>query len=59
MKVQRTHEEISALCMELALFLRSGMDAASGLSLLAQEEADQGWKSLLAEMADRLRNRNT
>ena len=54
MKVQRTHEEISALCMELALFLRSGMDAASGLSLLAQEEADQGWKSLLAEMADRM-----
>ena len=52
MKIQRSHEEISALCMELALFLRSGLDAAGGLSLLAQEESAGDMKSLLSSMAD-------
>lgn len=54
MNVQRTHEETAALCLELALFLRSGVDAASGLSLLAQEEPDPGLRAALAEMAERM-----
>jgi len=52
MKSQRSHDEISALCLELALFLRSGLDTASGLSLLAQEEDAGDLKELLAGMAD-------
>ena len=54
MKHQRSYEEISALCQELSLFLRSGLDAAGGLSLLAQEEPEGENKALLADMARQL-----
>ena len=46
---ERSHEEISNLCLELSLFLHAGMDAASGLALLAEEDADL--KDVVSDMA--------
>ena len=37
---ERSHEEISALCLELSLFLHAGMDTASGLAVLAEEDTE-------------------
>ena len=54
MKYKRTYEEISALCGELSLLLRSGVDAAGGISLLAQEAPVGEEKALLEEMARQL-----
>lgn len=54
MKVERSSREISALCLELSLFLHAGIDAASGLSMLAAEEADPGLKQTLTAMADQM-----
>jgi len=46
-----SHDEIATLCLELSLFLHSGVDAGSGLSLLAQEETSAPHKALLEQMA--------
>ena len=54
MKYKRTYEEISALCRELSLLLRSGVDASDGISLLAQETPGGEEKALLEEMARQL-----
>ena len=54
MKNQCSNQEISALCMELALFLHAGIDAASGLAALADEEPEQQKKAMLKAMADRM-----
>ena len=54
MKHQRSYEEISALCQGLSLLLRSGVDAAGGLSLLAQEEPAGENRELLENMARQL-----
>ena len=37
MKQQLTYDEISALCMELSMFLHAGLPCGSGLALLAQD----------------------
>ncbi len=44
-------EEISALCLELALLLHAGVDPAGGLSLAAEQTADARAKQLLSSMA--------
>ena len=54
MKHKRTYGEISALCQELSLLLHSGVDAAGGISLLAQEEPAGAGRDLLEEMARQL-----
>lgn len=54
MKHQRSYEEISALCQGLSLLLHSGVDAAEGFSLLAQEEPAGEKKELLEDMARQL-----
>ena len=42
------------LCLGLALFLRAGVDAGSGLSLLAEEQPEGEKKALLREMAGQM-----
>lgn len=46
-----TNDEISTLCLELALLLHSGVDAGSGLFLLAEEEGSSSLGTLLTSMA--------
>lgn len=46
-----SHDEISTLCLELALFLHAGADSGSGLVLLAEETDDPRLKATLSEMA--------
>lgn len=45
-----SHEELSSLCLELALLLRAGVSVGDGLSLLA-EESDETYREMLAGMA--------
>ena len=52
MKARRlSHDEISTLCLELALFLHAGADSGSALVLLAEETEVPRLKSALADMA--------
>jgi len=51
MKNQKlSHDEISTLCLELALFLHAGADGGSGLMLLAEETQTPQQKAMLTEM---------
>jgi len=50
-KFELTHQEISSLCMGLSLFLRAGVDAGSGLALLAKEERAPYRQSMLLQLA--------
>ena len=50
-KHQLSNDEISTLCLELSLLFHSGVDAGSGLALLAEEEGDTGLGRLLDQMA--------
>lgn len=45
------HEEISGVCLELALLIRAGVGAGDGLALLAEEEQADERKALLSGMA--------
>lgn len=49
-----SYREISALCLELSLFLHAGADCSSGLVLLAEETQIPWLKQALLEMADRM-----
>ncbi len=49
-----SHDEISALCMELAMLLHAGADCAGGLDLLAQETADPRLNAMLGSMSRRM-----
>lgn len=49
-----SHDEISTLCLELALFLHAGADGGSGLVLLAEETRDPARKALLTEMSRKM-----
>lgn len=46
-----TNDEISTLCLELSLLFHSGVDAGSGLFLLAEEEGSSSLGALLTQMA--------
>ncbi len=46
-----THEQISSLCMELALLLHAGVGVGDGLTLLAEETEAAGDKALLEGLA--------
>lgn len=46
-----SHDEISTLCLELALFLHAGAESGSGLTLLAEETQDPWLQKLLFRMA--------
>lgn len=50
MKTNLSHEEISALCLELSLLLHSGVGLGDGLTLLS-EESDRRSRELLESMA--------
>lgn len=49
-----THEEISALCLELSMLLHAGVDPAQGLSLVAQETREIRRRELLEQMTRRM-----
>ena len=49
-----SHDEIAALCLELSLFLHAGVDAGSGLDLLAQEDTSELRKAMLEQMANQM-----
>lgn len=53
MKKMLSHEETSALCLELAMLLHAGMMVGDALSLLA-EESEGEQQALLRAMADRV-----
>ena len=53
MKKMLSHEETSALCLELAMLLHAGMMVGDALSLLA-EESEGEQQTLLRAMADRV-----
>lgn len=46
-----SHDDISMMCMELSLFLHSGLDAGSALSLMAEEESSPSLRALLEQMS--------
>ena len=46
-----SNDEISTLCLELSLLFHSGVDAGSGLALLAEEEENASLGRLLEQMA--------
>lgn len=46
-----SHNEISSLCLELALFLRAGADSAGALTLLSRETDDPRLRTPLEDMA--------
>jgi len=46
-----SHDEISTLCLELALFLHAGADSGSALALLQEETSDPQLKTMLTQMA--------
>lgn len=51
MKTPRlSHDEISTLCLELALFLHAGADSGSALMLLSEETEDPRLKASLGDM---------
>ena len=55
MKTRRlSHDDISTLCLELALFLHAGADSGSALVLLAEETEEPRLKTALAQMAHQM-----
>ena len=46
-----SHDEISTLCLELALFLHAGAESGSGLVLLAEETQETELRNILLQMA--------
>jgi len=53
-RISLSHDEIAAVCLELSLFLHAGVDAGSGLDLLAREEPSGPRKAMLEQMAARM-----
>ena len=51
-----TNTEIADLCLQLALFLRSGALLSDGLYLLAEEEKEGPYRTSLADMAHQMEN---
>lgn len=49
-----SHDEISTLCLELALFLHAGAESGSGLTLLSGETREPWLRNKLADMARRV-----
>lgn len=50
-KKEFAYHEIALFCQEMALMLHAGIGTAEGLGLLAEEETDARWRTVLSDMA--------